>query len=383
MSSQYQIIESILAKINETQHFCNGGIILRKLIIRFILSIIGLLIIVIGGFLAYATLTDYKPAAEESLLLRHPVTETLNVAKPFTVTTFNIGYGGLDKKQDFFMDGGKMSRSSSLEQTELNMEAIAAKLQELNSNLFLLQEVDTDSSRSYSLNEEDYLIDKMEGYSSVYATNYKSAWVPVPVFRPMGKVNSGILTLSNYHINNQTRYDLPGKEDWPVQLFELDRAAIETRLPVSNEKELIVLNVHLSAFDEGGVIRKQQLDFLSAYIEKQMAAGHYLIIGGDWNHVLPGTDPSAFPTTQSWPEWLQTFPEDFTPEGFKWAVDSDHATVRTLDTPYVAGQNFLAVIDGFLVSSNIEVVDVATTDMQFAYSDHHPVTATFKLIDSE
>ena len=45
----------------------------------------------------------------------------LKVGKEFKVTTFNIGYGGLDKEQDFFLDGGKGSRSSSKEQTEKNI----------------------------------------------------------------------------------------------------------------------------------------------------------------------------------------------------------------------------------------------------------------------
>lgn len=352
---------------------------MKRLIIRFVLSIIMIVIIVIGGFVGYVSLTDYKPDAVEPLLIRHPVSETINVTKPFTITTFNIGYAGLDAKQDFFMDGGKKSRSSSLDQTISNMEAITATMNQLNSDIFLLQEVDIDSTRSYRLDEVDMIIKQLPDYSSVFAYNYKSPWVPIPITKPMGKAESGLLSLSKFNISNQTRYDLPGKETWPVQLFELDRAFVEMRFPVSNEQELILLNLHLSAFDKGGTIRQQQLQFLSQYIEEQMTEGHYLIIGGDWNHVLPGTDSTKFPTKQSWPEWLQQFPEDFKPDGFQWAVNADIPTVRTLDVAYTAGENFLAVIDGFLVSPNVEIVNVATENLQFANSDHHPVTATFKL----
>lgn len=352
---------------------------MKRLILRIILFIVSIAIIVIGGFLGYVSLTDYKPNAVEPLLIRHPVSETINFAKPFTITTFNIGYGGLDANQDFFMDGGTMSRSSSLAQTKRNMEAITATMSQLNSDIYLLQEVDVAATRSYHMNEVNYFIDKLPEYSSVFAYNYKTPWVPIPLMKPMGRAESGLLSLSKFHIDSQTRYDLPGKESWPVQLFELDRAFVEMRLPVSNGKELILLNLHLSAFDEGGTIRKQQLDFLSQYIKQQIATGHYLIIGGDWNHALPGTDSAKFPTTQAWPDWLQTFPEDFTPEGFQWAVNSDVPTVRTLNIPYSAGVNFLAVIDGFLVSPNVEVIDVSTENLQFAHSDHNPVTATFML----
>lgn len=352
---------------------------MKRLIIRFVLSILSIAIIFIGGFVGYVSLTDYKPKAIEPLLIRHPVTETINATKPFTITTFNIGYAGLDAKQDFFMDGGKMSRSSSLAQTKNNMGAITATMNQLNSDIYLLQEVDVQASRSYQLDEVDTIIDTLPQYSSVFAYNYKTPWVPIPITKPMGKVESGLLSLSKFHISNQARYDLPGKENWPVQLFELDRAFVEMRLPVSNGQELILLNLHLSAFDKGGTIRQQQLQFLSQYIEKQVAEGHYLIIGGDWNHVLPGTDSTKFPTKQAWPEWLQNFPEDFTPDGFQWAVNADIPTVRTLDVAYTPGENFLAVIDGFLVSSNVEIVNVSTENLQFSNSDHNPVTATFKL----
>ena len=49
----------------------------------------------------------------------------LQPGNEFKVTTFNIGYAGLDKDQDFFMDGGKGSGSSSKEQTEAELEKYA------------------------------------------------------------------------------------------------------------------------------------------------------------------------------------------------------------------------------------------------------------------
>ncbi|WP_241674474.1 endonuclease/exonuclease/phosphatase family protein [Paenibacillus luteus] len=115
------------------------------------------------------------------------------------------------------------------------------------------------------------------------------------------------------------------KESWPVQQLDLDRAFIANRFPVHNGKELILVNLHLSAFDKEGKIRKQQLDYLSAYLKKETGKGHYIIVGGDWNHALPGTDSQRFKTTQNWPEWLQG------------------------------------------------------TDLKFAFSDHNPVTAEFVL----
>ena len=334
---------------------------------------------IITIFLIYITVTDYKPPVEMELHADNDKTHMLKQGEPFTVTTFNIGYAGLDQGQDFFMDGGTMSRSSSKKQTETNLSAMGDILKEIRSNLYLLQEVDLKASRSNHINEVDELGHFLPEYSRIFALNYKVPWVPVPVLHPMGSVQSGLLTLSTFQSTSHTRFDLPGKESWPVQQMELDRAFMASRFPVDNDKELVLINLHLSAFDKGGEIRKQQLDFLADYIRQETEKGSYLLLGGDWNHSLPGTDPNHFASQQEWPEWLQNFPETFSAEGFQWANDPTIPSVRTLDIPYQQDVNFLAVIDGFLVSPNIEIVSVDGHDLGFENSDHNPVTGNFIL----
>lgn len=348
--------------------------------LKWLLWIVLGLIAVVVIFLIYVTAVDYKPPAQVELQTNsnnNPA--TLKQGEPFTVTTFNIGYAGLDRDQDFFMDGGTMSRSRSTEQTETNLKAIIDFLSNNKSNLYMLQEVDTNSSRSNRINEYLRISRALKQYSDTFAFNYKVPWVPVPITHPMGAVNSGLLTLSKFTSTSHKRYDLPGDESWPVQLFELDRGFIESRFQVSNGKELVMINLHLSAFDKGGTIRKQQLEFLEDYINREVMKDNYLIIGGDWNHALPGTDHNKFVTKQEWPEWLQPFPETFGPDGFQWALDPSTPTVRTLDIAYQEGVNFLSVIDGFLVSSNVEIANVTGHDLKFEHSDHNPVTATLIL----
>ncbi|MFF2889384.1 endonuclease/exonuclease/phosphatase family protein [Paenibacillus sp. NPDC057967] len=350
-----------------------------KKIIKWLLWIAITGITLLAVFLIYITAIDYKPPAQVQLPHESRQSAGIKHNEPFKITTFNIGYAGLDRGQDFFMDGGTRSRAASKEQTEANLEAAIHFLRESKSRLILLQEVDRKSSRSYKVDEAQWIGDGLQDYDQTFAYNYKVPWVPVPLTQPMGAVKSGLLTLSSFTASSHTRYDLPGKESWPVQLFELDRGFIESRLPVDNGKELVLVNLHLSAFDKGGRIRKQQLDFLGDYLESEATKGNYIIVGGDWNHSLPSTDPDAFPAQQEWPEWLQPFPETFGPDGFQWAVDPAVPTVRTLDTAYEEGVNFLAVIDGFFVSPNIEIVQVAGTSLAFEHSDHNPVTGTFIL----
>lgn len=347
--------------------------------IKAIIFAILVIILIFIAFLTLLTVTDYRPKVETLLQVQNNGTATLKKGTELSVITFNIGYCGLDKNQDFFMDGGTMSRSSSKAQTMTNLEKITAFLANQNADALLMQELDIKSTRSFNINELEYMEMTFQGYSSTFGQNYKVPWVPVPLMQPMGAVNSGLVTLSRYMSSEAVRYQYPGGEAWPVQLFELDRCFIENRIPVEGGKELVLINSHLSAFDKGGEIRKKQLDFLKSYTTGEYAKGNYVIVGGDWNHQLPGTNASQFKTTESWPFWLQKLPEDFTPAGFQWGVDENVPSNRTVAKAYVEGENFRTVIDGFLVSPNVEISSVRGHDLGFENSDHNPVTGIFML----
>jgi len=351
---------------------------LRKVLFG-VSMLIALAVVIFGSFLLYMTVTDYNPEPTISLAPENNTGSAVKLNSPFSILTFNIGYAGLDKNQDFFMDGGKMSRSSSKEQTETNLKNIGNFLGQENPDFILLQEIDRDALRSFHLDELADMKQRFASYSSTFGVNYKVAWVPVPLLDPMGSVYSGLATFSQFKTTAAARYQYPGREAWPQQMFDLDRAFIENRIPVENGKELVLINSHLSAFDKGGEIRKQQLAFLKQYIVKEFTKGNYVIVGGDWNHVIPGTDPKLFKTTQEWPFWLQNLPQDFTPQGFKWAADKNIPSVRTNGNPYVKDVNFRVVIDGFLVSPNVQIDKVSGHELNFENSDHNPVTGVFQL----
>ena len=343
-------------------------------ILRKSLAIIFLVLLFIGLFLFYISITDYKPDTVEMLAINNNQVKTIALNEPITITTYNIGYAGLDEKQNFFADGGKNSRASNLDKVKENLEEIVNTIDKINPDVFMLQEVDVKSSRSYKINQKEYLSIKYPNYSYVFGKNYDVSWVPVPVFKPMGEIKSGIATYSKFYTKSSHRYDLPGKEKWPTQLFELDRCFTETRYQVENDKDLVVINLHLSAFEEGGFIRQQQLFFLKEHLNEEYKKGSYIVVGGDWNHNLPDTDPYQFSHEESWPFWLKNLPDDFSVDGYNWAIDYAVPTVRTMETEYKKGYNFLASIDGFLVSDNIEINYTTTTDTYFKNTDHNPVT---------
>ncbi len=346
---------------------------------KWLVYVVGFSILSLVLFLAYMTITEEIPEAVIKLEVDNNNQKVLKQGEPFSTTIFNIGYGGLDKDQDFFMDGGKGSGSSSKKQTLTNLENAQTFLQKTDSDFVLIQEIDVKSKRSNDTNQVAMFNEGLEGYGSTFATNYNTPWVPVPILKPMGYADSGMSSFSKYKVEDSTRYQLPGREKWPVQLFELDRAIVESKIPVDNGKYLRMVNVYLSAYDKGGEIRAQQVVFLKEYMNEHYKNGDYVVLGGDWNQLLSDVQLKDPKFMKEWPEWLVELPEDFTDGGFQWAVDPTVWTVRDNVKPFVAGENFVTIIDGFLVSPNIEIVDVTGHDLGFEHSDHNPVTAILEL----
>ncbi|PEZ26617.1 hypothetical protein CN345_26055 [Bacillus thuringiensis] len=94
-----------------------------RILVTFSLVLLGLPIIV----LAFITCKHKRPSESVNLIIENSQENRLPSYTPFQVTTFNIGYAGLDAKQDFFMDGGTGSRSRSKEQTKLTTHAVLFK----------------------------------------------------------------------------------------------------------------------------------------------------------------------------------------------------------------------------------------------------------------
>ncbi len=332
-----------------------------------------ILLLIPTSLILYLAITEYKPKEIENakIVKNNMVTKA---KKGMSVTTLNIGYGSLDEAQDFFVEGGKGSRCISRERTQNNLKNIVKLLRRFDSDFYFLQEVDEPCQRSCFVNQLRYITKKFNDYNSTYVNNYKVKYVPLPLFRPMGSVISGLLSLSKYKITDSKRYQLKGEEPFFKRIFFLKRCMMVNTINYKDGKELVLINIHLSAYDKGGYLRKQQTKHLTEYIKEISKTQKYVIIGGDWNHLL---DNSKF--EESMPEWVGLLPESLFETGYKMIFDDTENTVRSEDKPYVKGENFETIIDGFLVSDGIEVVKVKTFNDVYKYTDHNPVTMTFKL----
>ena len=353
-----------------------------KKLLRAVLLIIAVLVIGFAGLIVFAVITDYKPA-EKELISQSDSPSILDDSLTISLLTWNIGYAGLDKDMDFFKDGGTKvitSRDKCLE----NISGIGNFLKENDTiDFIILQEVDRDSKRSYRVDEYEKYAGMLTGYNPFFAINYNVFFVPAPPSEPMGKVLSGIAVYSKFNPESSARYSLPGDFGFPTQLFYLDRCFMVNRYKVENGKELVLVNTHNEAFDEGGNIRKAQMESLREFVLNEYNSGNYVIAGGDWNQYPPDFKP-AFSANQVFTGKFGDFnltgiESDYMPEDWKWLYDPSTPTFRTLVAAYDPSTTPTSVCDIFTVSPNIESVSVKCHHLGFANSDHNPVIIQVKL----
>ncbi len=344
-------------------------------------SVIGALLLLVVGFFVWLTITEYKPADVETVkVTNNSAAETLGTE--VSVITWNIGYSGLGKYEDFVLDGGKTDgKPDTVETFRSYFDGIIATLRANEADVYMLQEVDSYSDRSYHMDEVTSLAIALDMPNTAFAYNYKCNFVPFP-WPPIGHVEGGLTTYSVARAagDTATRISLPVAFDWPLRVAQLKRCVLITRYNIEGtDKQLSVINFHLEAYDSGEGNRAQAAKLLEI-INEEAAKGNYIIAGGDFNQAFPGSlDVFPIKNPDIWSPGQ--FDTSTLPEGFTLVYDGEHASCRLLNQPYdptsEATQYF--ILDGFIVSPGIEVTSVETIDAGFEYSDHNPVKINIKL----
>jgi endonuclease/exonuclease/phosphatase family metal-dependent hydrolase len=345
-------------------------------VFKYILLFFAVILLLFGSFLYYTekTLRGYKP--EESVFC-NKASSSLG-KDTVTILTWNIGYCGLGKDMDFFYDGGTRMRTSKAITLD-NIEEIASTLaQNSDADFIMLQEVDIRSKRSYNINQTERLGAKLPNFKPYFASNYAVDLIPMPITNPLGNISSGILTLTKATPKQVVRHSYPDKHPWPEGLFMPKRCFMESRFATKSGRELILVNTHNSAYDNGS-LRKLELDALRRFVLKEYKKGNWVIVGGDWNQ-----NPSGYQQKDVDPEAVKHFRPNQVPNGYPdkgWQLAWDRSTDsnRFLNVPYQKGKTMTTTIDFFLLSPNIKALNVHVLDRGFANSDHQPVRVTLVL----
>lgn len=379
-----------------------------KLSLIVLSSLVGAVILTAGGYIGYILLSYYRIGNTTLDVESRSDLNQVEIEKTYSISTYNLGFGAYSQDFTFFMDTGyddegkstcgHYSKAKSKEDVEFNLSGAIETLKSLDADFILLQEVDVNSTRSFHIDQDRRISDEFSLYDHVFALNFHTAYLPYPLYDMHGSVRAGLSTLSRYAIQSAERREYTVSSSLS-KFFDLDRCFSVSAVHCNNEKTLYIVNSHMSAYDENGAIRKKQMEELNDFLKQCRDRGDYVIVGGDFNHDLLTYNPDydyddenrPFAMSKKTPDWVSYFfSEDGSSpltEGYKVIVDDSLPTCRNNDIEWIPEETYVCVVDGFIVSENVEVSlrrNVATNGGNkqldgFAYSDHQPVYLEFSL----
>ena len=325
--------------------------------------IAGIVLLVLLGYIiylyvSYHRIPDNQELTVETISEEEKAGDQLTTGQKYSALTYNVGFGAYTPDFSFFMDGGKSSWAKSKESVKETIKGAGELVASRNPDFALLQEVDLNSTRSYHVDEYSVLKETIPAYDSVFAQNYDSAFLFYPFTQPHGKSRSGLALFSKYPVT-------------------------DSRVPVDNGRELVVFELHMSAYGNSDAIREGQINMLAEDMAKEYDAGNYVICGGDFNHDLKASEDDS----EDRESWAYPFPREKLPEHFGFCIDqltekekaSLWDSARNADMEYVPGETYTVTLDGFIISDNVECLSYEDIETGYSYSDHDPVYMEFKL----
>ncbi|PSR16543.1 metal-dependent hydrolase, partial [filamentous cyanobacterium CCP3] len=278
-------------------------------------------------------------------------------SEQLNVVSYNIGYlSGLTNQQ-------AVERDQAL--FDANQATAIAALEALEPDILALQEIDFDAYRSFNRNQQYAVSAALEMAFGAIAVNWEKRYVPFPYWPPAAhyrRVVSGQAVLSRYPIRRNERLVLEKVPSNPFfyNALYLDRVAQVSEVDVSGQP-LIVINVHLEAFDAPTRSRQTQVvrDLAESYAED-----YPVLLLGDFNSSLnrdEGDEPRSIGILLDSPVLASALPT--APSSFTFPSDQPQYVLDYI----------------FYTPDTLEVVSAEVAAEAAQASDHLPVQAQVKL----
>ncbi len=314
------------------------------------------------------------------------------------IMTWNIRFG--IGRLPFFGDScGERSIFTESEVMDA-LESIANKINELDPDIIVMQEVDRESKRTAYIDQVQWLLDNTDLNYGAYASMWQAQVIPSD---GIGRIDAGNAVFSKWDIESAERIQLPlrGDQDALTLLFYLRRNVLKTKITIPGQDDFYVVNTHSTAFATDDT-KQKHIDKFVETLDDIDVAGYSFISGGDLNSIPPGAEAYDFCLTDVCPGNEYHTDSDGGPhrEGSYFNnFDNERSLLEPLYNSYNPAITLIEAIatDGHLTHStasenpwdrkldylftNLAVVENSgqTHQNTLMLSDHAPITATVTL----
>ena len=346
-----------------------------------------IVMLVILFSLVWAT-THHPDTIQDEPVVSSSGAPTVKAGQVLKIMSWNVQYMA-GKNYIFWYDlndgSGPDERPSSADMAD-TLSAVSTIIMDEDPDIILLQEIDDGAKRT---DDVDQLSDLLACLPKAYrchasAFYWKASFVPHP--RIMGSVGMKLSTISKYRINEARRHQLAVLPKDPItRQFHLKRAILETRLPLTDGNQLVILNTHLESFDQGTSVRQRQVDQILSLLTQLSREGFTWVIGGDFNLV---------PSESAYRRLVESEKRSYRPKTEISTIYQLYRGVPSLDQvngsdykkwfTHFSNKPFITkpdrTLDYIFISNNIQLGRhyVRQKDT-FQISDHFPVVAEIRM----
>lgn len=328
-----------------------------------------------GGVVYSTWKSSYRPKpVEHPEIISSGPPRPLRRGEVVTLLSWNLQYAA-SRKHHFFYDGGHAARVPAQDVQE-TLQGIGQVLREVQPDIALLQEVDRESDRTQRVDQLRHYVETLRPARWTSTPYHKVPFLPVPTHQMLGHMDAHMAILSRFDMRDADRIALAMlNEAFYRQWFNIKRCIQAVKVPVEGGGVLRIANTHLSAFSYGdGTLPKQV-----AALADWMAKDDCFLLGGDFNLLPPGDDPTRLSVEgDAYADPIN--PLESLTRRFKTAVPPEKWLEPAFRTylPFGAAEPD-RMIDYVFHGNEVEIVSVEVLRQHDQLSDHLPVVVRFKL----
>lgn len=344
-----------------------------------------LAIIAAAGYWWLKTFTLQTKEVQRENVIKEVGTPRLEPGQTVKIMSYNVQFMAGNQNYRFFYEGGADigPQEETMNQT---IQAVAQIITAEDPDILLLQEMDDGAKRTHYVDQlaqlRYALAHKYPAYTQTFY--WQAAFIPHP--SGIGAAGMKMVILSKYHIDSAVRRALPQpKRGWFVDHFYPKRAILEARLPLTDGRELAVMNTHYEAFTRGTDISQREVAATMTHLQNLTAQGTPWIIGGDFNLLPPGQYERIAPDSQKY----YNHPTEITPlyEQFQPIIPPSHNLTDEEMTQWFSllpnNEQYtkpVVTLDHFFTSHNLKIQNSHIRhENTYHISDHLPLITTIQL----
>jgi endonuclease/exonuclease/phosphatase family metal-dependent hydrolase len=220
-------------------------------------------------------------------------TQKLEIPEPdssVVIMTWNMRYGF--GRGPWFGDACGYKVIYTKEEVMNNLQLIAQRIRQVNPDILLLQEADINSSRSAYVDQVRWLLDNTDFNYVVYGYQWKAQFVPSD---GLGRIEETNAIFSRWKLKDGKRIQLDLRKDQgTLERYFYERyCMVEASLEIPGFKDLVIVNIHASAFATDDTKYKNLLEFYHE-LDSLSDLGKFFVAGGDLNTLPPGSSKTDY-----------------------------------------------------------------------------------------